>query len=513
MGAHVADGKEAWVPDLKTEVTLLGEYDTIAGGELYSDDGNHILHIASSSGQRRVWLDGRIAPGCGEISPADIALSADGQCFVCVGREGRETVVVVNGKRIPAARAVQGPPVVSREGGHWACVCWIDRKYQVCHDGRLGTPYDSISSRTISFSPDGKRLAYVASSSRPGNMMDSQEYFVLDGRGGPAFKSIAETCYFSADGKHVAYIANSGEKTHIVVDGQVGKPFPHMNVMAFRFSPDGTHWYCSAYPMKSGGHGAVLIVDGELISEATGHNYETMVISPDRHLWYFSNSNKKYMLDHKAYEDPSGLKCTRPSYSPDGKRLALIAEDDQKRQLVIVDGKLGPAFTKIAKPGVLFSPDGARAAYVAEKGVGAMVAVIDDYISHRYAAILDGSLVFSRDGKRVGFVGRKSNYKNGAWVDGEPGPDYPFVGPRSLVFSADSRSVAYTVATGPRPGPKTRREFVVVNGEPGPEFDALPETLYKNGPAFREDGSLEYLGMRGKKLYRVRHALTTGGWQ
>jgi sugar lactone lactonase YvrE len=78
-------------------------------------------------------------------------------------------------------------------------------------------------------------------------------------------------------------------------------------------------------------------------------------------------------------------------------------------------------------------------------------------------------------------------------VDGVSGPEYDVIAGNSPVFSPDGKRTAYIAN-------KNRRQFVVVNGKQGPDFAAIA-----GGPFFRVDGTLEYLGMRYSGLYRVTH--------
>jgi len=53
--------------------------------------------------------------------------------------------------------------------------------------------------------------------------------------------------------------------------------------------------------------------------------------------------------------------------TPDGCHIAFVAQKGDK-QLVVVDGELGPEFDGIDRSSLVFSPDGKRIAYIAKKG-------------------------------------------------------------------------------------------------------------------------------------------------
>ena len=73
--------------------------------------------------------------------------------------------------------------------------------------------YGSVAN--LLFSPDGKRMAYVAG-------RDKSTFIVVDGVEGKDFDGgiVAETIAFSPDGKHIAYEAQRGKDKVIVIDDQ-----------------------------------------------------------------------------------------------------------------------------------------------------------------------------------------------------------------------------------------------------------------------------------------------------
>ena len=65
------------------------------------------------------------------------------------------------------------------------------------------------------------------------------------------------------------------------------------------------------------------------------------------------------------------------------------------------------------------------------------------------------------------------------------------------MFTPDGHHVAYVAI-------EDAKWLAVVDGEPGPEYDGI---LY-GGPVFHSDGVLEYLAIRGRMLFRVKHVPT-----
>jgi hypothetical protein len=71
----------------------------------------------------------------------------------------------------------------------------------------------------------------------------------------------------------------------------------------------------------------------------------------------------------------------------------------------------------------------------------------------------------------------------------------PYDGAILPVFSSDGKNMAYVANDN-------KKFFVVVNGEPGPQYD----NILQGGPVVQDDGTTEYLAMKDKTIYRVKHA-------
>ncbi len=91
-------------------------------------------------------------------------------------------------------------------------------------DGReVGNRYSFVY--PITFSPDGKRLAYVVHNPRP--------FVVVDGVEGKQYDGV-ESLIFSPDSNHFAYMAELGGRKFVVVDGVEGKPYGTMAGWTYR---------------------------------------------------------------------------------------------------------------------------------------------------------------------------------------------------------------------------------------------------------------------------------------
>jgi WD40 repeat protein len=116
-------------------------------------------------------------------------------------------------------------------GGVWVSVA-----------GEKQGPFDAVGAPT--FSPDGRRLAYIARRSH-------KSYLVLDGELWEPFEAILpeegalsnyleDVPVFSDDGSSVAYRARRGQSEYIVCDGEAGEPFDFVSGGP-AFSPNNGH--------------------------------------------------------------------------------------------------------------------------------------------------------------------------------------------------------------------------------------------------------------------------------
>jgi hypothetical protein len=183
----------------------------------------------------------------------------------------------------------------------------------------------------------------------------------------------------------------------------------------------------------------------------------------------------------------------------------------------------------------IHSPDGTRTAYIEwKRGWNGTKVVVDGQASAGYGPVMPGSMMFSADSKHMVFAALKSVH----WVvvvDGREGPKFTKVG--VPIFSREGGHIAYTALTGRFKRPWTvvvddreNGEFeqvglpvfspdgrhvvfigdtstmknkwsVVADGQEGEAFDGL----LGGTPAFRPDGSLEFLAHAGGSLYRTKY--------
>ena len=86
-------------------------------------------------------------------------------------------------------------------------------------DGKIEKIYGGIKYESFIFSPDSKRVAYIAISKST-----DKPFVVVDGKEGRQY-DFARDLIFSPDSRHVAYEAQVGDKWCMVVNGRQGKKY------------------------------------------------------------------------------------------------------------------------------------------------------------------------------------------------------------------------------------------------------------------------------------------------
>jgi len=194
----------------------------------------------------------------------------------------------------------------------WQSVAWTSQRgkqKQVVFGGQEMGPYDEVDDLSLTFSLDGKRLAFAAK-------RQGEWFAVVDRKEGPRFQS-GMRIVFSPDGKHVAYTGRRGDE-------------PQSKGFRVR------------------GHSLVFL-DGKQIEE--DRTASSLTFSPDsRHLAYVAGG----VRTHIACDGMTGTEHDRihdVGFSPDGGHLFYVAEPERNGpQCMVCDGIAGPLHEEIRRP-------------------------------------------------------------------------------------------------------------------------------------------------------------------
>jgi len=241
---------------------------------------------------------GKVIPG---IMHETIELSPDNKRVVYSAfKLNGKVVVVLDGTESEEYDDVDNF-VFSSNSNIFAYAATSNKKWFAVVDGKRQKEYERLGAQTIKFSPDNKRLCYMA-----WEPSKNRQFVVVDGVEQEKYVGIfIGNPIFSSDSKKIFYGARKGNKDVVVVDGKEDKPYDA--ITGLTLSPDRKHW---AYAAQNGKKWLV-VVDGQERKEEYDGIYEGCII-----------------------------------FSPDGKRLSYAAIKNGKG-FVVVDKKEGKLYDVI----------------------------------------------------------------------------------------------------------------------------------------------------------------------
>jgi Tol biopolymer transport system component len=442
----------------KVEWITLGPWDEKMDDFAFSSDGRHFAYVSSQVCQkaktRCIILDGKESLTAEDFQLGTLALSPDGKRVAYAGKRDKQSVIVIDGQPGTAYDEIEiGSVEFSPDGERIAFVAKVDGKYSMVVDGKASASFDEILNPARSctpgrnlkthfsdiqcysknqfwepwrgsvmgfatirsqnppaafFSPDGKRLAFLARNAKQWFMVLDGQALALDG-----FRNrVGQYPHFSPDSTRFAYVAQQGKRCAVLVDGQEIGP-GYKDCWDLTFSPDGKH---VAFEATEGSRNLV-VVDGQTLSEY--RVISELRFSPDsKHLMYVAGGVEKWyvMTDaqvgpaypgNRDYGDSGNENYTdwgiSQRFSPDGKHLAYVVHRDETnghRESMYLDGH---AVKSGINPGIpVFSPDSAHMAFTMDGGV-----ILDgnDLVGRMF--LLDGSPSFAPDGTLEALVPSK----------------------------------------------------------------------------------------------------------
>jgi dipeptidyl aminopeptidase/acylaminoacyl peptidase len=259
---------------------------------------------------------------------------------------------------------------------------------KVISDYPEGNTTTAIASLT--FSPDGKRLAYV--------LRENPEMIRR-----PARVEINGTCVspdrdydlvklsqFSTDNKKLAFAARKKNTWNVYLWLNTGgnqfvirSSADYSNVSTPVFSPDGSRL---AYGAESKGKWSLVVQDLTAVEPA--------------------NANGNIGIEQKRYEELKFTEIDSPAFSPDGTQIAYRAKKGSKWFTMIDDTKKSAEYDYVGAP--VFSKDGLQIGYQAQAGKKWFVMIGDQkvspdfkYYNKDFQYLIDSKLLLSADGTKA----------------------------------------------------------------------------------------------------------------
>lgn len=305
-----------------------GPYETVGiTSPIISPDSKHIAFTAMQSGKWFAILDGNIIYGpCEGFAPGGIVFSPDSQKVAFAIKRRDSWLAVVNAEE--------------------------------------QDPYPTILERSWGFSPDSKKFAYVAAIEgiRIGHRWVGKEALIIDGKHGDLWTNDETTrhgpdneIYFSPDSKITVYSVFQAEGFFFVINdipqtkytgiasgwrGDLVKYLPDYGKASWKsgcitFSPDSQH-FCYAVVANNLNS---FIYDGEVKGEHKSIFSKPIVFSPNSKRFAYSaeeeDSKQFLVVDGQPLKSHDGLTPAECSFSPDSQHIAYIAATPGTYYLVI----------------------------------------------------------------------------------------------------------------------------------------------------------------------------------
>lgn len=387
-------------------------------------------------------------------------------------------------------------------------------------DGKKGKPYDSVMN--IVFSPDGKRVAYLAKLARLWKVIVNGQVQTVGLK-----KFVVKHILFSPDGKKLLFIGKSGRKMILVVNGIVGQAFDEINENSITFSKDGK---CVAYSVQKGNQQAVIfngkvgewhqqvgfpvlsnsgkrlgywatdngntyaVIDNKK-EESYNQVYTIAFSNGDKTVAYYAKKDGKYYVvingvKSQAYEHVHSL-----IFSPNGERLVYAIETYEKNEegfnhAVIVDDKKMKTYETVVEGSFLFSLDSKHFAYEVEWHDEFFV-INDGVEGKRYQDIMQITMTYSPDNNRIAYAFENES-KRQVSIDGEVGKGYDDI--YAISFSTDSKLTAFSLR-------ENNHDFVVLNNNISKAYDHI---LGQGSIVFDDAKNIHFIAMRDDKILLVK---------
>ena len=334
---------------------------------IFSPDGNRLAYTARKGNKWVMVVDGEESAEFDGVR--EPYFSFDGKHICYVGFRGNDAIMVLDGREcgkypgihmnFPSFKAKTPQrdienafcPGIFGPNGRFAYAAVKARgkngndKVIAVIDGKETSAYDDIGG--IEFSPDGKHVAFVAKKSE-------HKFVVLDSKPGAKYDDIDGLLTFSPDSKRLAYVAtnynaNGDGRSFIVVDGKPGPKFNDVFSISITFSPDSKHVSYSAEPDSEK---YCVVVDGK-----AGRTYDEVgeigrepcqLCGPDGRIYYKARNGEKYYMVIDGVQSPAydDVWEPYPVLSRDGKHYAFSAKKGEQ-WFVVHDGVEGAHYDSI----------------------------------------------------------------------------------------------------------------------------------------------------------------------
>ncbi|MDY0362518.1 MAG: hypothetical protein RBR08_13775 [Desulforegulaceae bacterium] len=280
----------------------------------------------------------------------NVVSSIDGKNFAYRAQIGTNQLVVVNGKEGKKFDGIKNDPVFSPDGKRVAYIAFEDKKngFVICDDKKYG-PFRNVNE--LKFSPDSSKLGFIA-------FKDNGWQVFVNEKGSKEYKN-AMILKFSSKGDFACVVQNDDDKLILLENFKEHEPYKTIGEPWF--NPEGT---ILSYPANTGKYWQMVVNEkkefkfdslGPVAYSDEGNSYGYTGIKDNKPIIVINGKKEKEY-------DSSGL----IKFSTDGKHYAYRAFSKEKGWFVVWDKKEGNAYFDVKQP--IFSPVKNEIAYMAFNG-------------------------------------------------------------------------------------------------------------------------------------------------
>lgn len=374
-------------------------------GLMFSPSGRRTAYFAGPEGEVVFVLDGTPQPGLvfTGVATQSIAISKDETHISYVARTAEGWIVVNDGKVSPPFERV-GHNRVSEVGSTFAYVAKRPGGWYAYIDGAASGPYAALGA--IYLSANGKRHGYLVGVDAEAKVA----YAVIDGQRGPTYNCglVPDTITFSPDGERVAYFANRDGKFYANVDGVEQGPYDGI-AEGPTFSADGKHLIYAAQM----GTTWTVVRDGKPGARHTNLGPESIRLSADgTKLVYAASDNGRWRVITEGKPGPTfpALLASGPYFTADGSTVLYAASTGAgagASAIIIAGGRQFGPYKEIGP--LVMSPTGCGFAAWVKTAAGWSILRDGTIQPASFDGFVEDGLQYSADGTRLAGIAARGS--------------------------------------------------------------------------------------------------------